>query len=332
MASPKRIEERSSREGLSEDDFKQSRGRLFFTNANSLKLVMPMPHNSESITFLLHTQQPLSYLETLIRNELTEAHPSPKITFWDVHRHSKWSTGVQISEFIREGAASKRFCIDISGTEESARVEVNVPNFEDRTQFLRAQLGRLTDTLQQQYKIKSECDELARKTAQKYALGGMAGLVTYWIVVFDLTFYTSLGWDLMEPVTYLTSLSALIGGYCWFLYHNRDVSYSSVLHTAATVRQQRLYKQKGFDIMHWRDLVAEGKDLRKEIRRIANEYNEDWNESVDSYISNNSSDASEILIKAANKEAKSRRGSDKEDDLADDGVINGSNEVKPGKE
>jgi hypothetical protein len=146
MTSPERIEKRSSTESLSKEDIKQSRGRLFFTNANSLKLVMPMPHNSESITFLLHTQQPLSYLETLIRNELTEAHPSPKITFWDVHRHSRWSTGVQISEFIREGAASKRFCIDISGTKENASITVNVPSFEDRTQFLRAQLGKLTDT------------------------------------------------------------------------------------------------------------------------------------------------------------------------------------------
>lgn len=59
---------------------------------------------------------------------------------------------------------------------------------------------------------------------------------------------------------------------CWFLYHNRDVSYSSVLHTAATVRQQRLYKEKGFDIGKWRDLIEQGKELRKEIQRIADEY------------------------------------------------------------
>lgn len=56
------------------------------------------------------------------------------------------------------------------------------------------------------------------------------------------------------------------------MYHNRDVSYSSVLHTAATVRQQRLYKEKGFDIAAYRDLIEEGKELRKEIGRIAMEY------------------------------------------------------------
>jgi hypothetical protein len=83
--------------------------------------------------------------------------------------------------------------------------------------------------------------------------------------------------------------------------------------------------------MHWRDLVAEGKDLRREIKRIANEYNKEWNESVDTYISDDSSEASQILIKEADKEAKAH-SSDREDDLADDGVINGSNEVKPGKE
>lgn len=50
------------------------------------------------------------------------------------------------------------------------------------------------------------------------------------------------------------------------------MSYSSVLHTAATVRQQRLYKEKGFDIVAYRDLIEEGKELRKEIQRVAAEY------------------------------------------------------------
>lgn len=41
----------------------------------------------------------------------------------------------------------------------------------------------------------------------------MGGLVVYWIAVCHLTFYTSLGWDVMEPLTYLASLSAIIVGY-----------------------------------------------------------------------------------------------------------------------
>lgn len=106
------------------------------------------------------------------------------------------------------------------------------------------------------------------------------------------------------------------------------MSYSSVLHTAATVRQQRLYKEKGFDISRWRELIEQGKELRKEIGRIAIEYNVEWSEKGDSYISNGSEDASKVLIRESNREKK-HRNSDRDEDLADDGEINGSNEVAP---
>lgn len=226
---PQKLEERLKSDRLTEKEVEELQGRLIFTSANSLKLVMPMPKESGTVAFLLHTQQPLSYLETLIRSEMSDKKQTASISFWDVHRHSRWSTGIQISDFIREGAATRKFCIDIKDSKETMVITVNVPSFEDRTQYLRSQLGQLTDVrkcvlfhssettshriVQDQYRIKSECDELARKTAQKYALSVMAGLVGYWIVVFELTFYTNLGWDMMEPVTYLTSLSALIGGY-----------------------------------------------------------------------------------------------------------------------
>ena len=114
---------------------------------------------------------------------------------------------------------------------------------------------------------------------------------------------------------------------CWFLYHNRDVSYSSVLHTAATVRQQRLYKERGFEITKWRDHIEEGKALRKEIQRIAAEYNVEWNETADEHISNSSDEASNVL-KHESKRDGQRNKTDKEEDLEDDGEINGSNEVK----
>ena len=63
-----------------------------------------------------------------------------------------------------------------------------------------------------------------------------------------LTFQTELGWDVMEPVTYLVGLSTLIGGYTWFLYHNREVSYRSAMNFTISRRQGQLYQQKGLDL------------------------------------------------------------------------------------
>lgn len=228
IASPESSVEEQLREGkLTKDDVQNLKGHFSFTTTNSLKLVMPMPDKESVVAFLLHTQQPLSYLETLIRNELPpESGQSAKIYFLDIQRDARWSSSIQVSDFIREAAATKQFCIDIQGAQH-ATITVNVPSFEDRTHFMRTRLGRLTETLQEQYKIKSECDNLAKNTARRYALCGMGGLVAYWVVVFQLTFFTSLGWDTMEPATYLCGLSALISGYVSQATNSRNAGTDS---------------------------------------------------------------------------------------------------------
>mgnify|MGYP007124449259 CR=1 FL=1 len=97
--------------------------------------------------------------------------------------------------------------------------------------------------------------------------------------------------DVMEPVTYLSGLSMVILGYLWyviavwldhnmgsrfirFLYQGREVSYSSVLAQSISNRRNNLYKARGFDVERWADLTAERKALRKEIGRIAEDYEE----------------------------------------------------------
>lgn len=59
-----------------------------------------------------------------------------------------------------------------------------------------------------------------------------------------------------------------------FLYQGREVSYSSVLDRSVSSRRQALYKARGFDIDRWADLITEAKGLRKEISRIAEDYDE----------------------------------------------------------
>lgn len=85
----------------------------------------------------------------------------------------------------------------------------------------------------------------------------------------------------MEPVTYLVGLSTLIGGYTWFLYHNREVSYRSAMNFTVSRRQSQLYQQRGLDLELWEGLVEEGNRLRREIKLVAEEYDVDWNEAMD---------------------------------------------------
>ena len=100
----------------------------------------------------------------------------------------------------------------------------------------------------------------------------------------------------MEPVTYLVGLSTLIGGYLWFLYHNREVSYRSALNLTVSRRQSRLYELKGFDIRRWESTIEEGNAIRKEIKAVASEYDVQWDETKD--------ELDDSVVEALRKERK----------------------------
>lgn len=131
-----------------------------------------------------------------------------------------------------------------------------------------------------------------------------------------LTFQTELGWDVMEPVTYLVGLSTLIGGYTWFLYHNREVSYRSAMNFTISRRQGQLYQQKGLDLELWEGLVEEGNRLRREIKMVAEEYDVDWSEAQDA--------GDERVTRALREERKKnggrrgKKGKDEDEEEEDD--------------
>lgn len=188
----------------------------------------------------------------------------------------RWSSSTEIGDFIRDAARGQDFAIEIEGAPEEIRV--GVPSFNERTYYLRMRLRKTSKKISQMADIKKECDELAHKAAKNVAKAGFAGVVGWWGVVYYLTFQTELGWDVMEPVTYLVGLSTLIGGYMWFLYHNREVSYRSAMNFTVSRRQQKLYAQHNFDLRKWEALIDEGNTLRKEIKAVAMEYDVDWDE------------------------------------------------------
>jgi hypothetical protein len=116
----------------------------------------------------------------------------------------------------------------------------------------------------------------------------------------------------MEPITYLVGLSGIIGGYMWFLYHNREVSYRSALNLTISRRQSRLYEMKGFDLQLWENLIEEGNAIRKEIKAVAGEYDVEWDERAD--------EQDPAVTKALREERKNSNGKakPKKDDNGDD--------------
>ncbi|EPS29008.1 hypothetical protein PDE_03954 [Penicillium oxalicum 114-2] len=197
-------------------------------------------------------------------------------------RFVRWSQATEIGDFIRDAARAGEFIVTIEGAPAGlGQIRVTVPSFQERTYFLRLRLRKLSQRIQSIADIKNECDAMAHSGAQRVAIGGFGILATWWFTVYKLTFETDLGWDVMEPVTYLVSLSTLMGGYLWFLYHNREISYKSALDFTVSTRQRKLYEKHNVDLQLWQSLIDEGKSIRREIKNIAAEYDAEWDERVD---------------------------------------------------
>jgi hypothetical protein len=155
---------------------------------------------------------------------------------------------------------------------------------------------------------------LAHRGAQRVAIGGFGILSVWWFTVYKLTFETDLGWDTMEPVTYLVSLSTLMGGYLWFLYHNREISYKSALDFTISARQKKLYQLHKVDLQLWESLIDEGNSLRREIKSIAAEYDAEWNERADEQDRR----VTEVLKSERKQKSSKQSDPDDKDDKDDD--------------
>ncbi|KAL2835141.1 hypothetical protein BDW59DRAFT_4022 [Aspergillus cavernicola] len=347
---------------VSRDSYGQNpqKGKLLTTPSRLLKLLIPLPTDHptdiETIAILVHSQQPLSYLERLIQAELSsvkegEHERRPGVSFiafqYEDHpirprkvvngtkssvdpakemeveevavaddkgqghpeetkppneelntysslrqaqpnhsdteqRYVRWSHATEIGDFIRDAARAREFIVAIEGAPAGMdQIRIAVPSFDERTHFLRMRLRKISNRIRTIAEIKHECDQLAHRGAQRVALGGFGILASWWCLVYKLTFWTELGWDTMEPITYLVSLSTLMGGYLWFLYHNREISYRSALDFTINARQKKLYQLKGIDLQLWENLIYEGNSLRREIKTIAAEYDTEWDEKLD---------------------------------------------------
>ncbi|KAG6911373.1 hypothetical protein DXG01_001044 [Tephrocybe rancida] len=269
----------NSNDSLHLDNLSNGKGKLSPTSSRLFKLILPLESLNVSegrvhasgpsrkdenqlppTIFLLHPSQPLSYISQLILASIEPV--TERITYRSTSssgRSYKWSDSTDIGDFIRDVARSATFsiCFTFSGTSHGPNADdhiivVEIPKLADRTRFLRRRLEHIEKELQDMEDLKIECDHEAHKGARRMAMGGFGMLIVYWASVARLTF-----WD-----------------YGWFLYQGREVSYTSVLHRSISTRREALYTSRGFDIEHWTYLTSEAMDVRKEILRIAEDYDE----------------------------------------------------------
>ncbi|KAI1164788.1 hypothetical protein F5B18DRAFT_614478 [Nemania serpens] len=312
----------------------------------------------QPLALLVHPQQPLSYLERLIQAELPTVHDRdgheklPSVHFLaegserdeegerkeksdsNIASYSglghegadtpaehqdwvRWSSSTEIGDFIRDAARGREFVIHVDGIDKEMRVEV--PSFNDRTHYMRLRLRRMSRKIEELSRIKQECDMLAHRGAHRLAQAGFAALTGWWATVYYVSFHTDAGWDLVEPVTYLAGLTTIMGGYLWFLFISRDLSYQAALKITVSRRQNVLYQARGLDPQKWEALVHETNALRREIRMVAEEYDVDWDENKDL----GGEEVKEVLEKEDGRSKRRERRQEEEDDAKADAKADG---------
>ena len=100
-----------------------------------------------------------------------------------------------------------------------------------------------------------------------------------------------------------------MGGYLWFLYINKDLSYKAAMNVTVSRRQNALYEARGFDPHKWEQLVQEANALRREIKIVAVEYDVEWDEAKEL-----GDDVKEVLSEERDKAEENSRSSEKEKD------------------
>ncbi|KAL1838380.1 hypothetical protein VTJ49DRAFT_2721 [Mycothermus thermophilus] len=219
----------------------------------------------------------------------------------------RWSNSTEVGDFIRDAARGREFVVEIEGY--GIEMRVTVPSFNDRTYYMRAQLRKMSREIDELARIKRECDLIAYRGANFLAKGGFAVLSGWWATVYYVTFHTEYGWDLIEPVTYLAGLTTIMGGYLWFLYISRDLSYKAAMNVTVSRRQNALYEARGFDQQKWEQLVQEANALRREIKAVAIEYHVDWDEAKEV-----GEEVKEVLSEERTRARDRGRASEKERD------------------
>lgn len=303
----------------------------------------------QPLALLVHPQQPLSYLERLIQAEIPPIHDKegrekmPNVYFLaegserdetgqkqskkdtNIASYSglgregaktpgkhkdwvRWSSSTEVGDFIRDAARGREFAIEIDGL--GTEMRVDVPSFNDRTHYMRLRLRRMSRQIDQLSKIKQECDMLAHRGAHRLAKAGFGALSIWWGTVYFVTFHTDAGWDLVEPVTYLAGLTTIMGGYLWFLFISRDLSYQAALKITVSRRQNVLYQARGFDPAKWETMTHDANALRKEIRVVAEEYDVDYDEAKDL----GGEEVKEVLEREEGREKRGKVDDEDEDD------------------
>ena len=115
---------------------------------------------------------------------------------------------------------------------------------------------------------KKEIDDRAATFTKRIVVGALAYLVAQATVVAKLTFASRLGWDIMEPITYLVTFMTAVFGLGYFSVSRKDYMYETVWDQLQEKRQKSLYLKDNFDLINYEAMLDELAEKEERLARM----------------------------------------------------------------
>ncbi|GMH39500.1 hypothetical protein BSKO_07398 [Bryopsis sp. KO-2023] len=127
---------------------------------------------------------------------------------------------------------------------------------------VKRKLESLESELEPLEKLKKELDQVAFTRSKRLLVGGLGGMILQFVVFSRLTFWDS-SWDVIEPITYFTTLGLTMGAYLYFLKTKQKFRYHNVYNTVGDMTAQKLYEKHKLDYKKYRKLKGEVERWRR---------------------------------------------------------------------
>ncbi|KAH7352889.1 hypothetical protein KP509_19G069100 [Ceratopteris richardii] len=112
---------------------------------------------------------------------------------------------------------------------------------------LRGEHDEQTAELRRLEHEKARIDEEAHRKVRRLLWISFGALSLQSILFFRLTFW-DLSWDVMEPITFFVSSTAVLAGLLFFIYTRREPSYVDFLQSLYHIAERGIIKKRNFDL------------------------------------------------------------------------------------
>jgi len=122
-------------------------------------------------------------------------------------------------------------------------------------------LAKEAETFEQR---KSELTQRAARNADMCLFSSLFFLGAQGFAVARLTWW-ELSWDIMEPVTYMLTFTAVFGGFVYFNWTKRDYTYEGLRESMIAKRVTKYLKREGLDQQQYEQVKTKINEIKAQL-------------------------------------------------------------------